>query len=56
MVGVGSQTRKAFTNFSIANTKDDSNGGSSEGTFSGWTGGKSLKDLGAGHAPREEIS
>ena len=24
--------------------------------FSGWTGGKSLKDLGAGHAPQEEIS
>ena len=32
----------------------DSNGGSIEEAIFGWTGGKRLEDLGAGHAPREE--
>ena len=52
MVGVGSQTRNAF---STANTEHDSNGGFREEAIFGWTGGKSLKDLGAGHAPGKKF-
>ena len=53
MVGVGSQTRNAF---STANTEHHSNGGSSEEALFVWTDSKSLKDLGARHAPGKKLS
>jgi len=53
MVGVGSQTRNAF---STANTEQDRNGGFREEAIFGWTGRKSLKDLGARHAHRKKLS